>query len=216
MRWSKERVWQWYNQRPWIRGCNYMSADCANRIDQWQELGFEERFATTEKEFQLMQQTGFNTIRIIPEFLVWDQQHDGFMARFDRYLSLAAKYGLSCMVVLCNDCMRPKSIENSKIGPQSVDWGYHGGRRLSQHGTLGEMGFHVLDEEDTRVRYLAMVKELVQTYRNDERVLMWDIYNEPGNSKREEVTIPNLKLLFEIVRQIDPIQPLTCAVWRSV
>jgi hypothetical protein len=167
-RWSKERVWEWYNARPWIRGCNYMSADCANRIDQWQELGFEEKLETTEKEFQLMKETGFNTIRIIPEFLVWDEQHDGFMERFERYISLAAKYGISCMVVLCNDCMRPKSIENSKIGPQTVDIGYHGGRKLSQHGNLGEMGFHVLDEPETRERYLQMVREIVEIYKNDE------------------------------------------------
>ena len=213
-RWSKERVWEWYNARPWIRGCNYMSADCANRIDQWQELGFEEKLETTEKEFQLMKETGFNTIRIIPEFLVWDEQHDGFMERFERYISLAAKYGISCMVVLCNDCMRPKSIENSKIGPQTVDIGYHGGRKLSQHGNLGEMGFHVLDEPETRERYLQMVREIVETYKNDERIIIWDVYNEPGNSKREEVTIPNLKLLFEIIREIDPIQPLTCSIWR--
>ena len=41
MRWSKEKAWEWYNSRPWMRGCNYMSADCANRVDQWQELGFD-------------------------------------------------------------------------------------------------------------------------------------------------------------------------------
>ena len=70
MRWSKERIWEWYNARPWIRGCNYMSADCANRIDQWQELGFEERLATTEEEFKLMQSMGYNSIRIILEFVV--------------------------------------------------------------------------------------------------------------------------------------------------
>ena len=49
-RWSEERVWEWYNSRPWMRGCNYMSADCANRIDQWQSLGFAERMETTEEE----------------------------------------------------------------------------------------------------------------------------------------------------------------------
>ena len=54
MQWSKERIWEWYNNRPWIRGCNYMSADCANRVDQWQALGFEERFKTTEEELKLI------------------------------------------------------------------------------------------------------------------------------------------------------------------
>ena len=53
-RWSEEKIWKWYNSRPWIRGCNYMSADCANRIDQWQEFEFEKRLETTEKELALM------------------------------------------------------------------------------------------------------------------------------------------------------------------
>ena len=133
MRWSKERAWEWYNSRSWFRGCNYMSADCANRVDQWQELGFEERFKTTEEELKLMQETGFNTVRLILEYVVWKEEHDGFMERFDRYLSLCAKYGISCMIVLANDCMPPKT-ERWKmpyVGEQTYDWGYHGGKKHS-------------------------------------------------------------------------------------
>ena len=89
--WTKEKAWQWYDSRPWMRGCNFMGSDCANRIDQWQEYGFEERFVTAERELKLAAETGFNTIRIIPEFIVWDQDHDGFMERFDRYLAVAWK-----------------------------------------------------------------------------------------------------------------------------
>jgi len=36
--WSKERIRDWYDKEPWIRGCNFIGSDCANRIDQWQEL----------------------------------------------------------------------------------------------------------------------------------------------------------------------------------
>ena len=86
-----------------------MSADCANRVDQWQELGFEERFATTEAELKLMQETGFNSVRLILEYVVWEKEHDSFMERFERYVSLCAKYGISCMIVLANDCMPPKT-----------------------------------------------------------------------------------------------------------
>lgn len=67
---------------------------------------------------------------------MWDKEHDGFMERFERYLSLCAKYGISCMVTLANDCLRPKSLEVTKLGEQSFDIGYHGGRKLSQHGSL--------------------------------------------------------------------------------
>ena len=214
--WSKEKIWEWYNARPWIRGCNYMSSDCANRIDQWQELGWEERFKTTESEFQLMQELGFNSIRIILEFVVWDEQHDGFMERFERYIELAHKYGIYCMVVLANDCMRPKSFEVNKLGEQKVDLGYHGGRKISQHGHHNEMGWHVLDDPKIAPRYFEMVREIVTKYKDDERIIIWNVYNEVGNSKRGEVTLPNLKKMFEIIRTINPCQPLTCEVWSGV
>ena len=131
--WSRERAWAWYNEHNWLRGCNFMSSDCANRIDQWQEEGFEERLKTADEELALAAQTGFNSIRIILEFFVWDKQHDGFMERFDRYLETAWKHGISCMVVLGNDCMQPKEFTKPMtLGPQAYDWGYHGGRKKSQ------------------------------------------------------------------------------------
>ena len=217
MRWSKEKAWEWYNSRPWFRGCNYMSADCANRVDQWQELGFEERFQTTERELKLMQETGFNTVRLIPEFVVWKEEHDGFMERFERYIALCHKYGMSCMIVLANDCMPPKT-ERWKmpyIGQQQFDWGYHGGKMHSQHGVHTDPAPHFyLDDPVTREEYFAFVRELVSVYRSDERICIWDVYNEPGNSRRQALTVPNIKRIFEIVRGIDPIQPLTAGVFR--
>lgn len=213
MKWSKERIWEWYNARPWIRGCNYMSADCANRIDQWQSLGFEERFKTTEKELALMSELGYNSIRIILEFIVWDEEHDSFLERFERYLTLCAKYGISCMVVLANDCVRPKGVEVNTLGEQKYDIGYHGGRKMSQHGNFDGMGHHVFDEPETAPRYFEMVREIVEKYKNDERIIIWNVYNEVGHSRREIVTLPNLKKIFDIIRKIDPIQPLTCEAW---
>lgn len=217
MRWSKERIWDWYNARPWFRGCNYMSADCANRVDQWQALGFEERFQTTEEELKLMQETGFNTVRLIPEYVVWKEEHDGFMERFDQYLSLCAKYGISCMIVLANDCMPPKT-ERWKmpyVGEQTYDWGYHGGKKHSQHGAHNGPAPHFyLDEPESREDYYRFVRELVTTYKNDPRVCIWDVYNEPGNSRREGISLPYLQELFGMIREIDPIQPLTAGVWR--
>ena len=219
MRWSQEKIWEWYHARPWLRGCNYMSADCANRVDQWQSLGFEERLATTETELCLMRETGFNTIRLILEYAVWREEHDGFMERFDRYLSLCAKYGISCMIVLANDCMPPKTEkwQMPHVGEQSWDLGYHGGRKHSQHGShTGPAPHFYLDDPETREDYFRMVEEIVTLYRNDERVCVWDLYNEPGNSRRGNMSLPYLKRMVETVRGIDPSQPLTVGLytWR--
>ena len=217
MRWSKERIWKWYNERPWMRGCNYMSADCANRVDQWQALGFEERFQTTERELALMQKTGLNTIRIILEYVVWKEEHDGFLERFDRYLSLCAKYGMSCMIVLANDCMPPMSDtwKMPYVGVQEYDWGYHGGKMHSQHSNHGQVCPHFyLDDPETREDYFRMIREIVTLYRDDPRICIWDLYNEAGNSNRLELTRHNLKAIFDLVRSIDPSQPLTCGVFH--
>ncbi len=214
-RWSKERAWAWYEANPWLRGCNFMGSDCANRIDQWQAEGFEERLATADAELALAAETGFNTIRIIPEFFVWDVDHDGFMRRFDRYLETAWKHGIRCMVVLGNDCMQPKAYTKTPcLGQQHYDWGYHGGRKMSQHGGLPGMGYHLLDEPDIAPRIYEFVRDMIETHKSDERVLMWDMYNEVGNSRREMVTLPHLTRFFDIAREIDPIQPLTCCTWR--
>ena len=216
-KWSKEQIWAWYNARPWMRGCNYMSADCANRVDQWQSLGFEERFRTTEEELKLMQATGFNTVRLILEYVVWKEEHDSFLERFDRYLSLCQKYGISCMITLANDCMPPKTEDWKMpyIGEQTYDWGYHGGRKRSQHGSHKEPAPHYyLDDPESREDYFRMVREIVTRFKDDERICVWDVYNEPGNSRRADITLPNLKRMFEEVRACDPSQPLTCGVFR--
>ena len=95
--WTKEQAWEWYARQPWMRGCNYMPASCANRVDQWQEMGCEERFAEMERELKLAQSIGFNTLRILIEeqgFAVWCAEHDGFMARLERMLALLDKYGM--------------------------------------------------------------------------------------------------------------------------
>jgi len=214
--WSKEKAWKWYNEHNWIRGCNFMSSDCANRIDQWQELGFEERLQTADAELALAAKTGFNSIRIILEFIVWDQQHDGFMERLERYISTAWKHGISCMIVFGNDCMPPKNEfwKPLKLGEQSYDWGYHGGRKHSQHSRFDAVGYHLLDEPEIAGRHYQWVREIMEKYKNDERIILWDLYNEPGAANRQQVTMKHLKKFFEIAREVDPVQPITSALWR--
>lgn len=215
-RWSKENAWEWYNSHPWIRGCNYMSADCVNRVDQWQALHFEERMKTTEEELRLMRELGYNSVRLILEYVVWEKEHDSFLTRFERYISLLDKYGISAMIVLANDCMPPKTElwKMPDIGEQAYDVGYHGGRKHSQHGRhAGVAPHYYFDEHESCEKYFEMVKEIVTLYKNDPRILMWDLFNEPGNSQRSGITLPILKRMVEVVRKINPSQPLTIGAW---
>ncbi|MBQ8510957.1 MAG: cellulase family glycosylhydrolase [Clostridia bacterium] len=214
--WSKEKAWAWYNARPWMRGCNFMSSDCCNRIDQWQEFGFEERLATADVELELAASIGFNSVRMILEFPVWDKEHDGFMKRLDRYLAVCHKHGIDAMLVLANDCSVPKEFfKPAQMGPQTVDVGYHGGRKRSPHMRHAGLSWHILDDPDTAARYDKMVREVVSEYAHDERVSVWNIFNEPGNN-RENLSLPHMERFFAICREIDPIQPLCADVWRGM
>lgn len=216
--WSKEKAWAWYNSKPWLRGCNFMPSNCVNIVEMWQEEGFETVLATADKELALAASTGMNSIRIHFEFIVWQQQHDGFMQRLDRFLQVAWKHGIACMLTLGNDCLSPLDphFEQPHLGKQKCEFGYHGAVNTSIFSNIdmGRMvGYSPLDNEETAPQYFEMIRELIETHKNDERVIVWDLYNEPGNSNRLSMTIPNLKKIFEIAREIDPIQPLTACVW---
>ena len=218
--WAREKAWEWYRAQPWIRGCNYMPASCANRVDQWQELGCEERFAEMDRELEVAEDIGFNTLRLLVElqgFGVWLVDRRGFMDRFERVLSVMARHKMRAIVVLGNDCMRPKRIwQLPKPGPQTFDIGYHGGRKLSQHGSFpGEMGHSQVDDPELKPKFFGMCAELLEKYRNDDRILFWNLWNEPGNSRRWTASVEPLRELFELAWKINPIQPLAADVWAG-
>ena len=217
--WSKKKAWDWYNSNPWIRGANFMCSESANRVDEWQSFGFEKRFEQTEQELKLLKDTGFNAIRIIVEFIVWHKEHDSFLEKLERYIATAFKYGIKSMIVFGNDCMPPTKEELDKritLGEQPFDIGYHGGRKVSQHGTFSNIGVSLLDDENLAPLHYEMVREIITKYKDDERVLIWDLFNEPGNSNRKDKSLPHIQKFFEIAREINPIQPLTSGVWSNL
>ena len=57
------------------------------------------------------------------------------------------------------------------------------------------------------------MKDVLSTFKDDQRIAFWDLYNEPGNSGYGEKSLPLLKKVFEWGREIDPSQPLSSAVW---
>ena len=218
MVWSKEKAWEWYNSKPWFRGCNYLPADCCNRIAFWQELDFEKHLETADKELALAASVGFNSIRVIFEYLVYKEEHDGFMDRFERFLSVAAKHGISVMVCFGNDCVVPKDdkYKAAHLGVQTFDLGYHGGRKNSPHITrMNGVGYSILDEADSAKIFYNMVEEFVSKYKDDERICIWDLFNEPGNANRGEISVPIVQKIFDVARSCNPCQPLTSGSWTD-
>lgn len=213
--WTKEKAWKWYNSMPWIRGFNGLPSNCVNRIAMWQEYNHKEVFEQIEREFILAKETGFNCVRAVIQFEVWYYEHDSFMDNLEEYFCLADKHGLMVMLVLGNDCTVPKDhFIPVKFGEQKVDWGYHSGIKKGPHaGGYDQTGYCLLDEDEFRDKHFEMVDELARKYAKDERLFVWDVWNEPGNGNRGMKSAEAMKKYFEIIRSYDQIQPLTADCW---
>ena len=214
-KWSERRAWEWYRAQNWIRGyCGYPSV-CVNRIALWQEYGHEAVFEQVEREFALAKSTGLNAVRAFIQFEVWQKQHDSFMRNLEEYFALADKHGIKVMLVLGNDCTVAKSRWKPVIfGEQRVDWGYHSGIKGGQHaGDYREAGYQLLDDPDVEPLYYDMVAELAEKYGRDERLQVWNVWNEIGNSNRGNMSVPAMERFFDILREKNVMQPLTADVW---
>jgi len=214
-RWTEAEVNEWYSRQGWLRGCNFIGSDCANRVDMWQSHGHAERMVTAERELKLCRDIGFNTVRLIIEFDVWLQERDSFMRVLEEYISLCSKYSLRVMPVLANEAQlcRGESYSPKPLGEQFYALGYHQGRLPLTEEQKRLTPYHELERPETRDKYLEMVREIVTAYRTDERVLCWNVYNEPGISVGVERSLPLIETMFETVRACDPVQPLCGDVW---
>jgi len=59
------------------------------------------------------------------------------------------------------------------------------------------------------------IKDLVGRFGADRRVLIWDLYNEPGNSRMGTRSLPLVAAAFGWARQAKPTQPLTVGAWTN-
>jgi hypothetical protein len=66
-----------------------------------------------------------------------------------------------------------------------------------------------------RVRLKGYVQTVLHRYKNDRRVLCWDLYNEPGSRLLEDRSIALLNAVWAWAWEVRPSQPLTSGVFRS-
>lgn len=213
-KWSLEKVWAWYNSLPWIRGCCYYPSIAVNRIELWQEYNWEEMKACMDKELALVEEWGFNTLRISMALELYIAQKESCLKHLDEFLELCEKYHLQIIFTFMSDCSVPKKLYSAPtFGPQSFDLGYHSGKKISPNIVIDEPGYILLDDIEYREKYYQMVHDIVSKYKEDKRIIIWDICNEPGNGMRDMRSISYIKKTFKIVRSYNPIQPCGTGCW---
>lgn len=203
-RWSPQQAWRWYNRIGPIRGVNYLPAYCVNTLELWQAETFRPR--EIERELGWAAEVGLNSLRLFLHNLVWEADAESANARLDAFLTIAWRHGLRTLIVLFDDCWN----QSPKLGPQPDPVpGVHNSRWVASPGRD-----RVVDAS-TWSGLEKYVRSVVGAFGRDERVLGWDVYNEPGNSGRGAKSLPLLRAAFSWVRAEKPVQPLTVGLWAN-
>jgi Cellulase (glycosyl hydrolase family 5) len=210
-RWTEKQANDWYAKQPWLVGANFIPSDAINELEMFQASTFNP--ALNDKELGLGESIGMNTMRVFLQDQLWQQDPEGFKKRLDAFLSIAAKHHIRPLLVLFDSCWET----DPHLGPQHPPIpGIH------NSGWVQSPGKRELLDRSYEPKLKAYVEGVVGAFANDDRILGWDVWNEPDNQggdvkadvpakvKRVDELLPKA---FAWARAAHPSQPLTSGVW---
>lgn len=211
--WSKEKASDWYQEQPWLVGANFSPSTAINQLEMWQEESFDPE--TIDKELGWAEDLGMNTMRVYLHDLLHKNDPQGLYNRMDEFLIMADSHGIKTLFVLFDSCWDPFPKAGEQREPKP---------HVHNSGWVQSPGQEVLQDSTQYERLEKYVKETVGQFRTDDRILGWDIWNEPDNMtgpSYEDVEIPNkaelvmllMEKAFAWARSANPTQPLTSGVW---
>ena len=214
-RWSEEEANVWYAKQAWPVGSNFIPADAINQLEMWQADTFNPQ--EIDKELGWAQAIGMNTMRVFLHDLLWQQDAAGFRQRIDTFLTIADKHHIKPIFVLFDSCWDP----NPKLGPQHPPIpGVH------NSGWVQSPGEKALRDTSQYSRLKDYVQGVIGAFAKDDRILAWDLWNEPSNGNdssygkddprnKNQLVLALLPQVFAWAREEHPDQPLTSGVWTG-
>lgn len=215
-RWTEARASKWMEENGWIVGCNYIPANAINQIEMWQEETYDPQ--RIDKELGWAAELGFNSIRVFLHHLVWEKDGEAYLNRIDNFLSIASKHGIRSMIVLFDAVWNPFP----KLGVQPTPK-----HNVHNSGWVQCPGYDILNDPSRYDSLHDYVVGVVSRFKNDHRVLIWDLFNEPDNMNgasykdddyafhKAELSMALLKKTIGWVRSVNPDQPITMAPWKD-
>lgn len=211
--WTKDQANSWYAKQPWLVGSNYNPSTAINQLEMWQAETFDPK--RIDEEFGWAQQIGMNTMRVYLHDLLHKQDAEGLYKRMDQFLKIADKHHIKIVFVLFDSCWDPFPALGKQRAPKP---------HTHNSGWVQSPGQKVLQDATQYSRLEKYVKETVAKFKDDNRVLAWDVWNEPDNmtgpsyeaveiKNKAELILPLLEKTFQWARSVNPSQPLTSGVW---
>jgi hypothetical protein len=203
-RWPENKAQAWYKKQGWLVGANFVPSDAVNQLEMWQADSFDPPLI--DRELGNAESIGMNCMRVFLHHAAWAQDPKGFKGRMNHYLTIAHDHHIRTIFVFFDDCWN----DTYQIGKQPLPKpGIH------NSGWLQDPGKAYGEDSKLPDTLEAYVKDILARFKSDKRILLWDLYNEPGNNGRYGQSLALLKKVFVWSREINPRQPLTTGYWDS-
>ena len=214
--WTEAEAAEWYAKQPWLLGANFLPSNAVNQLEMWQPDTYDED--TIDRELAWAADLGFNTMRVFLHDLLWEADPEGFLDRIDSYLAISDSHGISTMLVFFDGVWNPNPV----AGPQPAPIPH-----VHNSQWVQSPGAEILDDPSRYDDLEPYVKGVIERFRTDSRVVVWDLFNEPDNPNPvyHEVELDSatktaratalLEKAFEWAREVGPVQPITAGVFKG-
>jgi hypothetical protein len=213
-RWPADRANAWYAKQGWLLGANYVTSNAVNQFEMFQPDTYDPR--RIAGELSVAQRIGMNTMRVFLHDQLWAADQAGFSRRLSDFVSIAASRNIKPLFVLFDSCWDPLPRAGRQRPPIK---GVH------NSGWVQSPGAYRLQDPAYTPVLQSYVTGVVGLFRNDPRVLGWDVWNEPDNPSadyrkvedpdKQQLVAAFLPHVFQWARAVNPIQPLTSGVWQG-
>jgi len=211
-RWTPEQANAWHAKQPWLVGCNFGPSTAINQLEMWQAETWDPK--TIDRELGWAEGLGFTSVRVFLHDLVWKNDRDGMLQRMEQFLTIADKHKIGVMFVFFDSVWDPYPKAGQQRAPKP---------HTHNSGWVQSPGQDILKDPVKQDELKAYVQGVIGHFRNDKRVQVWDLFNEPDNlvPQYKDVLLPGkvefalqlLRKTFGWARALNPSQPLTSGVW---